>query len=212
MFSHLPPATTPAQSAADLAALALNDESSLRLPHFSSSDAVTLGLSLRKRFRSTHRHARGGSGALIGVYDALGHTLFACTVGDLGDRRGVCDVGLESWTRVKGMVEVVRRTSHSSFYVEKGLQAMGKTADDINLSGNLHITGGGRSSMASAKYWCTDHLNSLSSLVGKCAVMSDRYSRPPFRLISRRSSNRMHRRQRHNPKNELSSFTRRDQN
>jgi uncharacterized protein (UPF0303 family) len=143
MFSHLPPATTPAQSAADLAALSLSDESSLRMPHFSASDAVTLGLSLRKRFRSTARHARGGAGALVGVYDALGHTLFACTVGDLGDRRGAAEVGMESWRRVNGMVEVVRRTGHSSFYVEKGMQAMGKTAEELGLKGDLYISGGG---------------------------------------------------------------------
>jgi uncharacterized protein (UPF0303 family) len=140
MFSSLAPTPSPAHSAAELAALALSDERALRLPRFSANDAVTLGLSLRKRFRGTARHARAGAGALVGVYDALGHTLFACTVGDLA---GHGDVGLEAWDRVKGMVELVRRTGHCTFYIEKGMQAVGKTVEQLGLTGDLHVAGGG---------------------------------------------------------------------
>jgi uncharacterized protein (UPF0303 family) len=140
MFSSLAPTPSPAHSAAELAALALADERALRLPRFSANDAVTLGLSLRKRFRGTARHARAGAGALVGVYDALGHTLFACTVGDLA---GHGDVGLEAWDRVKGMVELVRRTGHCTFYIEKGMQAVGKTVEQLGLTGDLHVAGGG---------------------------------------------------------------------
>jgi hypothetical protein len=40
-------------SDAELASQALNEEGSYRFPSFSASDAVTLGLSLRKRFRAS---------------------------------------------------------------------------------------------------------------------------------------------------------------
>ncbi|KAK7695566.1 hypothetical protein QCA50_000202 [Cerrena zonata] len=71
-----------------------------------------------------------------------GHTLFACTVGDLGGFQGVGDVSLDSWTCLEGMIAVVRRTGHSSFYVEKGMGAMGKTPKQLGIQGEYRINGG----------------------------------------------------------------------
>ena len=36
------------------------------------------------------------------------------------------DVSLDAWASLEGMLNVVRRTGHSSYYVEKGIGAMGK--------------------------------------------------------------------------------------
>jgi len=107
-------------SDAEIAAQTLNEESLYRFPSFSANDAVTLGLSLRKRFRASRRHAKG-KGLVISIQTVAGHTLFACTVGDLGGTSGVGDISLESWTCLEGMINVVKRTGHSSYYVEKGL-------------------------------------------------------------------------------------------
>ncbi|PPR03882.1 hypothetical protein CVT26_000880 [Gymnopilus dilepis] len=112
-------------SDAELAAQTLVEEGRYRFASFSSADAVTLGLSLRKRFRSTSRHSKG-KGLVISIQTIAGHTLFACTVGDLGDASGICDVSLDSWACLESMIDTVRRTGHSSFYVEKGMSAMGK--------------------------------------------------------------------------------------
>ncbi|TFY77600.1 hypothetical protein EWM64_g6412 [Hericium alpestre] len=72
----------PAQpSDADLATKALDEEASYRFPSWNANDAVTLGLSLRKRFRGSSRHQRLGKGLVISVQTIVGHTLFACTVG-----------------------------------------------------------------------------------------------------------------------------------
>ena len=46
-------------SEAELATQALNDEAAHRFRAFTAGDAVTLGLSLRKRFRATSRHGKG---------------------------------------------------------------------------------------------------------------------------------------------------------
>jgi len=43
---------------------------------------------------------------------------------------------------VEGMINVVRRTGHSSFYVEMGMGAMGKTAKQMHLQGELRVNGG----------------------------------------------------------------------
>ncbi|KAF9482028.1 hypothetical protein BDN70DRAFT_911977 [Pholiota conissans] len=110
---------------AELATQALAEEGKYRFPSFSASDAVTLGLSLRKRFRSSTRHVKG-KGLVISIQTIAGHPLFACTVGDLGDIGGIGDVSLDSWTCLEGMINTVKRTGHSSFYVEKGMSAMGK--------------------------------------------------------------------------------------
>ena len=83
-------------SDAEIATQTLNEESSYRFPAFSANEAVTLGLSLRKRFRASSRHAKG-KGMVLSIQSIAGHTLFACTVGDLGGISGVGDVSLDSW-------------------------------------------------------------------------------------------------------------------
>jgi predicted membrane chloride channel (bestrophin family) len=52
----------PAQIAAEI----LNEEATLRFISFRTEDAVTIGMNLRKRFRSSAKHARG-RGAVISV-------------------------------------------------------------------------------------------------------------------------------------------------
>lgn len=126
----------------ELASQALTEEGSYRFPSFSASDAVTLGLSLRKRFRASSRHAKG-KGLVISIQTIAGHTLFACTVGDLGHPAGVGDVSLNSWTTVEGMVGVVKQTGHSSYYVEKSMSAMGKSAKQMGIQGEVMVHGGG---------------------------------------------------------------------
>ncbi|KAG5653088.1 hypothetical protein H0H81_002387 [Sphagnurus paluster] len=132
---------TMAPTDAELATQALSDEGSYRFQSFSASDAVTLGLSLRKRFRGTSRHAKG-KGLVISIQSIAGHTLFACTVGDLGHGSGIGDVSMDSWTCIEGMVSVVKRTGHSSFYVEKGMSAMGKTPKQMGIQGEFRVNGG----------------------------------------------------------------------
>ncbi|KAJ7781569.1 hypothetical protein B0H16DRAFT_1267647, partial [Mycena metata] len=119
----------------------LMEEGSCRFPAFSSSDAVTLGLSIRKRFRSTSRH-RQGKGLVISIQTIAGHPLFSCSVGDLGHLSGIGDISLDSWSAVEGMVNVVKRTGHSSYYVEKGMAAMGKTPKQMGLQGEFRVNGG----------------------------------------------------------------------
>ncbi|KAI0761728.1 hypothetical protein BC629DRAFT_1545324 [Irpex lacteus] len=92
MFNGFHPPQPPTD--AELATQTLSDESSHRFPSFSANDAVTLGLSLRKRFRASSRHAKGK--------DCGRATLFACTVGDLGGIAGVGDVSLDSWACLEG--------------------------------------------------------------------------------------------------------------
>jgi len=128
-------------SYAEVASQALNEEGSYRFPSFSASDAVTLGLSLRKRFRASSRHAKG-KGLVISIQTIAGHTLFACTVGDLGHLAGVGDVSLNSWTTVEGMIGVVKQTGHSSYYVEKSMSAMGKSAKQLGIQGDVMVHGG----------------------------------------------------------------------
>lgn len=83
-------------SDAELATQTLNEETSCRFASFDANDAVTLGLSLRKRFRASSRHAKG-TGLVISIQTIVGHTLFACTVGDHGGLSGRGDVSLDSW-------------------------------------------------------------------------------------------------------------------
>jgi hypothetical protein len=80
---------------------------------------------------------------VITIQTIAGHTLFSCTVGDLGHPAGIGDVSLDSWACLEGMVNVVRRTGHSSYYVEKGMSAMGKTAKQMGLQGEYRVNGGG---------------------------------------------------------------------
>ena len=132
-------------SDADIANLTLKEESNYRFSSFSASDAVTLGLSLRKRFRGSSRHVKG-KGMVISIQTIAGHTLFACTAGDLGHPSGEGDVSLDSWACLDSMISVVKRTSYSSYYVEKGMSAMGKTAKQMGVEGEFAVRGGGQSS------------------------------------------------------------------
>jgi len=128
-------------SDADIANQTLKEESSYRFSSFSASDAVTLGLSVRKRFRGSSRHVKG-KGMVISIQTIAGHTLFACTAGDLGHPSGEGDVSLDSWACLESMISVVKRTSHSSYYVEKGMSAMGKTAKQMGVEGEFAVRGG----------------------------------------------------------------------
>lgn len=49
-----------------IAAEILNEEAALRFISFRTEDAVTIGMNLRKRFRSSNKHARG-RGAVISI-------------------------------------------------------------------------------------------------------------------------------------------------
>ena len=129
-------------SDADIANQTLKEESGYRFASFSATDAVTLGLSLRKRFRGSSRHVKG-KGMVISIQTIAGHTLFACTAGDLGHHSGEGDVNLDSWACLESMISVVKRTSHSSYYVEKGMSAMGKTAKQMGVEGEFAVRGGG---------------------------------------------------------------------
>jgi len=147
-------------SDAELATQALNEESSLRFPHFSANEAVTIGLSLRKRFRASTRFLKG-KGLVISVQSIAGHTLFACTVGDLGGISGVGDVSLDSWSVLEGMIAVVKRTGHSSYYVEKGIGATGKSQAQLGIQSNFQVHGG--------------DFFSLSNMAGERFVLSYRH-------------------------------------
>lgn len=84
---------------------------------------------------------------VISIQTIAGHTLFSCTVGDLGHLSGVGDVSLDSWSFLDGMINVVRRTGHSSFYVEKAMSAMGRGARSFQFDGQgdlpAKVQGGG---------------------------------------------------------------------
>ena len=143
MFSGLNVHTSPTD--AELATQTLNEELTLRFPSFSSTDAVNIGLSLRKRFKASSRHATKGRGMLISIQTIAGHTLFSCTVGDLGSAGCTGDVSLDSWSALEGMMSVVRRTGHSSFYVEKGIKALGSSPKEMGILNEYNVAGGGKS-------------------------------------------------------------------
>jgi uncharacterized protein (UPF0303 family) len=128
---------------AEIATQVLSEEGAYRFPSFSANDAVTIGLSMRKRFRVSQRHTKG-KGLVISIQSIAGHNLFSCTVGDLGHLSGIGDVSLDSWTCLEGMISVVKRTGHSSYYVEKGMGAMGKTPKQMGIQGEFRIHGGGK--------------------------------------------------------------------
>lgn len=149
----------------ELASQALAEESSYRFPYFSANDAVTLGLSLRKRFRASTRYSKG-KGLVITVQTIAGHTLFACTVGDLGGVSGVGDVSLDSWSVLEGMANVVKRTGHSSYYVEKGMSAMSR--GQAGLQSDLKVYGGGQCfhlSVSTCRHLSVPH-DSIPDLAG----------------------------------------------
>lgn len=105
---------------------------------------------------------------MISIQTIAGHSLFSCTVGDLGHPSGIADVSLDSWACLEGMVNVVKRTSHSSYFVEKGMSAMGKTAKQIGLDEDTRVTGGGGSFLNFCSDYCgkTDGKRSVPNLVG----------------------------------------------
>jgi len=105
---------------------------------------------------------------VISIQTIAGHSLFSCTVGDLGHPSGIADVSLDSWACLEGMVNVVKRTSHSSYFVEKGMSAMGKTAKQIGLDEDTRVTGGGGSFLNFCSDHCgkTDGKRSVPNLVG----------------------------------------------
>jgi len=171
MFSGIQMTAVPTD--ANLANNALLEENTYRFQAFSAEDAITLvqaqsltrllaqhlillrteqGLSIRKRFRASSRHGKG-KGLVISIQTIAGHTLFSCTVGDLGHPSGIADVSLNTWACLEGMVDVVKRTSHSSYFVEKGMSAMGKTAKQIGLDEDTRVTGGGRNFLI----FCSDY-------------------------------------------------------
>jgi len=124
---------------------------------------------LRKRFRVSTRHIKG-KGLVISIQTIGGHTLFACTVGDLGGVSGIGDVSLDSWACLEGMINVVRRTGHSSFYVEKGMSAMGKSTKQVGTqSDSLRVNGGGEHNLSFVGSSLTRSL-SLSNLVGGMSI------------------------------------------
>ena len=143
MFSGLNSHTSPTD--AELASQTLNEELTYRFPSFSSTDAVNIGLSLRKRFRASSRHSVRGRGLLICIQTIAGHTLFSCTVGDLGSAGCMGDVSLDSWAALEGMISVVRRTAHSSFSIEKGIKALGRSPKEMGILNEYNVAGGGKS-------------------------------------------------------------------
>jgi len=55
-------------------------------------------------------------------------------------------VSLDGWSTIEGMISVVRRLSHSSFYVEMGMSSMGKSPKQLGIEDpNVRICGGGKS-------------------------------------------------------------------
>ena len=142
MFNGLYTHTT--ASDAELATRTLGEEATYKFPSFTAADAVTLGLSIRKRFRASSRHAVRNRGLVISIQTIAGHVLFSCTVGDLGGPSSIGDVSLDSWACLEGMINVVRRTGHSSFYIEKGIGAMGKTPQEMGILSDYKVVGGGK--------------------------------------------------------------------
>lgn len=62
------------------------------------------------------------------------------------------------------MISVVKRTGHSSYYVEKGMAAMGKTPSQMGIQGDYRICGGGRLSIVTREQF-SDVVSSVSYLV-----------------------------------------------
>jgi len=126
--------TMPSDS--EVASTILAEERDLRFHSFKADDAVTIGLSIRKRFRSSHRAARG-KGLVISIESLGGHKLFACSVGE------GADVSMDSWLCVDGMIRVVARTGHSTWYLEKGMMAIGKSQVDLGIPFPQYRVNGG---------------------------------------------------------------------
>ena len=66
--------------------------------------------------------------------------------------------------RFKSMIAVVRRTGHSSWYVEKGMNAMGKTPRQLGIQSDLKISGGGEHVPAVSLYARSRTTRSVSNM------------------------------------------------
>ncbi|KAF8305198.1 hypothetical protein DL93DRAFT_2089693 [Clavulina sp. PMI_390] len=121
-------------------------------------------MNLRKRFRSSAKHARG-RGAVISIQTPQNTPLFACAIGsgapsfppfpNGANASTSANANLnnsttslpfpgagavtgngpspDSWARLDAIMRVAWRTGHSSFYVEKGRQVLGKSASELGL-------------------------------------------------------------------------------
>ncbi|KAG9219292.1 hypothetical protein CCMSSC00406_0001702 [Pleurotus cornucopiae] len=133
---------------AEIATQVLADEYSYRFPSFSASDAVTLvGLSFARTSTNqpTNRHQPM---QLLGSLNKKKVPRVLSSQqgegdGDLGHESGIGDVSLDSWACVEGMINCVKRTGHSSYYVEKGMGAMGKTPKQLGIQGAEYRIHGG---------------------------------------------------------------------
>lgn len=96
---------------------------------------------------------------MISIQTIAGHILFACTVGDLGN--GIGDVSLDSWACLEGMINTVKRTGHSSFYVEKGMSALGKSTTIGTPGESFPVNGGG---LFVSQFLIHNNLNVINSI------------------------------------------------
>lgn len=126
-------------SDSEIAAEILSEEKSLYFLSFKADDAVMLGMNLRKRFRVSTRHGKG-RGMVMSIQSIQGTTLFSCAVGEGPD------ISADSWARLEAMMNVVKRTGHSSYYVEKGIAAISKTNEQLGLPYPEYRTDGGGAS------------------------------------------------------------------
>lgn len=79
------------------------------------------------------------------------------------------------------MINVVKRTGHSSYYVEKGMSAMGKPPKQIGLQADFGVQGGGeRSSSLTRDFPPTNH--SIPNLVGGISLSCCVGSLKAFRM------------------------------
>jgi len=124
---------------------------------------------------------------VISIQTIAGHVLFACTVGDLGN--GVGDVSLDSWACLEGMINTVKRTGHSSFYVEKGMSALGKSTTMGMPGESPPVNGGGRFISSFSPHNILNFIDSISDLGGGSIVFKtldteDIHERVRTRLVA----------------------------
>lgn len=145
---------------------------------------------------------------MISIQTIAGHVLFACTVGDLGN--GIGDVSLDSWACLEGMINTVKRTGHSSFYVEKGMSALGKSTTMGIPGESFPINGGGLFISQFLTHNILNVINSISYLGGgsivfkrlelpkvfikesECAMLPNCSRCLLLRIIARRSHSKSH--------------------
>jgi hypothetical protein len=99
---------------------------------------------------------------VISIQTIAGHILFACTVGDLGN--GIGDVSLDSWACLEEMINTVKRTGHSSFYVEQGMSALGKSTMLGISGGSFPVSGGGLFIFVLTTHYLLKVINSFSDM------------------------------------------------